>query len=137
VTGWDLLESPAEARLAEAFAGTQGFERWEVDDELHPLGKWPSKGLYLLTQVRMWTGHRLDFAVARDEDAQHLKVVLAVEVDGHEFHERTAKQASRDKRRDRALAAGGLPTFRFTGSDVYRDAEGCALEALLFSEKAG
>lgn len=45
---------------------------------------------------------------------------IAVELDGHEFHERTAEQAERDKRRDRELQAMGWKVVRFTGSQALR-----------------
>ena len=53
---------------------------------------------------------------------------LVVECDGHEFHERTKEQAQRDKSRDREIMAAGFRTLRFTGSEIYRNAEKCALE---------
>lgn len=57
---------------------------------------------------------------------------IVIEVDGHEFHDRTKEQASRDRRRDRRLLARDLPVLRFTGSDIWRDPFGCADEALEF-----
>lgn len=51
---------------------------------------------------------------------------IAVECDGHEFHERTADQAGRDKARDRDLQAKGIMVFRFTGREIWRDAWACA-----------
>jgi hypothetical protein len=48
-------------------------------------------------------------------------VRVAIELDGHDFHERTKEQASRDKARDRALVADGWRVMRFTGSDVHDD----------------
>ena len=53
---------------------------------------------------------------------------LVVEVDGHEFHERTRFQAARDRQRDRAMIAEGFRVIRFTGQEVYRAAEACAQE---------
>lgn len=49
---------------------------------------------------------------------------ISVELDGHDFHERTREQASADRRRDRAFLSRGLVVIRFTGSDVYRDPAG-------------
>lgn len=62
---------------------------------------------------------RIDFAFIEETGGKSIRV--AVELDGHDFHERTKEQASRDKRRDRVLAANGWTTLRFTGSDVYAD----------------
>lgn len=55
---------------------------------------------------------------------------VLVECDGHDFHERTREQARRDKRRDRELQKLGFPVFRYTGSDVWRDPLGAALEVV-------
>jgi hypothetical protein len=51
---------------------------------------------------------------------------LVVEVDGHDFHDRTKRQASYDRKRDRELTLNGYPVIRFTGSDVYNDPSWCA-----------
>lgn len=51
---------------------------------------------------------------------------LIVECDGHDFHERTKEQASRDRSRDRSVSALGYEIFRFTGSEIWRDPWGCA-----------
>jgi very-short-patch-repair endonuclease len=64
--------------------------------------------------------YRLDFAFI-GLAAGGRQVRIAVELDGHDFHERTKEQASKDKKRDRVLAANGWVVLRFTGSDVYRD----------------
>jgi very-short-patch-repair endonuclease len=55
---------------------------------------------------------------------------VVVELDGHDFHEKTKTQAAHDKKRDRFFAAQGLTVLRFTGSEVYRDAERCAAEVM-------
>ncbi len=57
---------------------------------------------------------------------------LVVECDGHDFHEKTKEQASRDKERDRILQSCGYPVFRFSGSDIYRDAIKCAEECIKY-----
>lgn len=54
-----------------------------------------------------------------------------VEIDGHDFHEKTKQQASRDKKRDRDLLAMDIFTLRFSGSDVYNDPSG-SVESLSF-----
>lgn len=51
---------------------------------------------------------------------------VAIECDGHDFHERTKEQASRDKKRDRDILSAGYPVMRFTGSEIFRDPIGCA-----------
>jgi hypothetical protein len=54
--------------------------------------------------------------------------VVAIEADGHQFHERTVDQASNDRRRDRILQRSRIPVFRFTGTDVVRGSEEAAHE---------
>lgn len=55
---------------------------------------------------------------------------LVVELDGHDFHERTKEQAARDRSRDRALLLAGYEVARYTGSEVFADADRCLDEAL-------
>lgn len=50
---------------------------------------------------------------------------VVVECDGHDWHERTKEQASKDKSRDRELLTLGFPVMRFTGSEVFKDSLGC------------
>lgn len=73
--------------------------------------------------------YRIDFAFVSDSWLPS-QVRLAVELDGHDFHERTKEQAQRDKARDRWLTSRGWRVLRFTGSEVFRDAKACADEAL-------
>ena len=53
---------------------------------------------------------------------------VVVEIDGHDFHERTKAQAEKDRKRDRQMQAHGYKVFRFTGSEIHRDAFRCAGE---------
>jgi hypothetical protein len=55
---------------------------------------------------------------------------LAVECDGHDFHERTKQQAKRDRARDRALQERGYSVFRFTGSEIWNDPCKCVDQIL-------
>jgi len=106
----ELVESPMEQRLAVylANAGIEVNAQHEIQFE---------KKTY-----------RLDFAVE--------SMKIAIEVDGHDFHERTKDQAQRDKSRDRALQILGWRTLRFTGSEVFRDAAACAGEVVQVMEIA-
>jgi very-short-patch-repair endonuclease len=63
--------------------------------------------------------YRLDFLIVH-VSAKGAKTFVAVECDGHDFHERTKEQAARDKMRDRFLTARGIKVLRFTGSEIYR-----------------
>lgn len=61
----------------------------------------------------------------RDDEQIEQVITVAVEADGHDFHERTKEQASRDRGRDRTFQLSGIPILRFTGSEIHRDAFGC------------
>jgi len=56
--------------------------------------------------------------------------VAVLECDGHEFHERTPEQASKDRRRIRELQYLGIPILPFTGTDIVRGSEELAQELL-------
>lgn len=60
--------------------------------------------------------YRLDFALFSTGGMK-----LAIECDGHDYHERTKQQAKHDKERDRWLQGQGWFVARFTGSEIYKD----------------
>lgn len=71
--------------------------------------------------------YRLDFLIVH-VTPKGQKTFVAVECDGHDFHEKTKKQAAHDKMRDRFLTAQGIKVLRFTGSEIYRDPMACWTE---------
>lgn len=119
--------SPIEVQMGMALLGSDmaalAFTnvQSEVPDESH--------GLYLLPQFRVGS-YRLDFGVCVFDEKGLVKV--AVECDGHNFHERTKEQAAHDKSRDRFLLEQGWPVMRFTGSEIHRDAAACAKQVVHF-----
>lgn len=56
---------------------------------------------------------------------------MAIECDGHEFHDRTKQQAAYDRARDRELLALGIPTIRFTGSEIHYHLEKCVADLMV------
>lgn len=47
---------------------------------------------------------------------------IHIEADGHEYHEKTKKQAQRDKSRDRILMSQeDTKVLHYTGSEIYKD----------------
>jgi very-short-patch-repair endonuclease len=77
--------------------------------------------------------YRVDFELAYHPRGGPLKTMV-IECDGHEFHDRSVEQATRDRRRDRRFLAEGTPTFRFTGWEITRNAGACADEIMKFWE---
>lgn len=91
--------------------------------------------VYVCSQVPVaGTGYKLDFVIkcvfAEGVAGYEKSSLIAVECDGHDFHERTKQQAAHDKRRDRVMTAGGLRVLRFTGSEIFKDAGACATQVM-------
>ena len=109
-----LIESPIERQLFAA------LRRWFIYFDAESMG-WRHGALKLRPQVTV-AGYRLDFAITD----KHFSWKVAVECDGHNFHERTKEQAAHDRSRDRELIIDGWTVLRFTGSEIHKDPSRCA-----------
>jgi very-short-patch-repair endonuclease len=74
-----------------------------------------------------------DFVMRRQQNEKTSWV--AIECDGHEFHERTKEQAQHDRSRDRFFQSQGLAILRFTGSEIWRDPTKVVMEIYEFAVK--
>lgn len=80
-------------------------------------------GIYPQVQIG---DYRVDvYLEAFDQESERRWLRLAIECDGHNFHEITKEQARRDKRRDRWLKSQGVTVLRFAGSEIWADPEAC------------
>lgn len=61
---------------------------------------------------------------------------LIVEVDRREYHS-TSEQREKDMKRQMNLMKRGYAVLRFRGSEIYRDAEGCAIRISEFLASGG
>lgn len=95
------VDSPVEALFSSAFSACR--DRLYIPKALAP------------TTQQKCGKYRIDFAVACALGW------LAVEIDGHEFHEKTKEQASKDRARERYLVTQGYRVIRFTGADVWNN----------------
>lgn len=125
-------QSPIELGLLKALIGVHMCDRRLRIDALPTAG-----GLLTDWEARLFVQHpvekyRVDFAIHVTSEAggKRLSEWIAVECDGHEFHERTREQAARDKARDRAIVAAGFRILRFTGSEIYADPAKCARDVM-------
>lgn len=124
------VESPIErlfaaVLLARRMLGEPGLEIYCIEETPEQDLK---EGLHVFMQAKV-DQYRIDFLainVAPDGSRSH----TVIELDGHDFHERTKKQASYDKARDRHFTKKGWRVIRYTGSDVWAEAGRCAAEAL-------
>jgi very-short-patch-repair endonuclease len=74
--------------------------------------------------------YRTDFAIFVGDKQGYQKI--AIECDGHDFHEKNKKQVQRDKERDRFFQSKGWKLLRFSGSEIYNDPIGKADEVIEF-----
>lgn len=78
--------------------------------------------------------YRLDFAARQRFGASYSApdaLRVAIELDGHDFHERTREQVAKRNSRDRDLAFAGWTVFHFFGSEFHRDPEHCVWSIML------
>lgn len=80
-----------------------------------------------------WEGYRIDFAIVMH--VKERRIMVFVECDGHDFHERTADQAERDRSKDRKIQEAGITILRFTGREIYRSPSKCVVSILEFFSK--
>jgi hypothetical protein len=83
-----------------------GSHRYRVDFEVHAGRSGQSVWEELIRD-----GERLGRPIPR----------IAIELDGHDFHERTKEQVSLRNRRDRELQTAGWTVFHFSGAEICRD----------------
>ena len=75
------------------------------------------------------SNYRLDFLVGVNRLG--LRSLINVECDGHEFHENVSRPAwEKDRVRDAFVSKLGIRVHRFTGSAIWKDAQGCADELI-------
>lgn len=58
-----------------------------------------------------------------------------VECDGYEFHQKTKEQVENDYIRQRNIEMKGYRIIKFTGSEVFKDANNCVTEILKYIQK--
>jgi hypothetical protein len=128
------MESPLERKvldcLIQQFQGSVIYDSAVkgvlVNHQQVQVGCVPQFEVHLARTVR------LDFAFMAEGRPRH----VAMEVDGHDYHERTKEQARRDKSRDRMLTMAGWSVLRFTGSEIFNGTEACLREVLDYTVKA-
>jgi very-short-patch-repair endonuclease len=116
----------AEMEFVSKFGLTYEEVRKEAPKLLGPRGNPNGKSIVVFPQVRI-AKYTVDF-LAMFWDERDLIMPIAIECDGHNFHERTRRQAWHDKRRDRFFASNSIFVMRFTGSEIIRDPDECVSE---------
>lgn len=104
----------------------------------HPLAIHPGEWTGIIVPQVNCGRYRVDFlagAIFYDRAEIFPIQILAIECDGHDFHERTKAQAAYDRAKDRALQQMGMAVFRFTGSQLNADASSCHHETTRFFDR--
>jgi len=101
----------------------------------------PDRALLIEQQVPVCLSgaqYRLDFVVSVNPEGLYGSYLtadrepprIAIELDGHEFHERTKEQVDLRNARDRALQINGWIVIHLSGSEFNRDPFGCVAQVL-------
>lgn len=122
-----LCESPIEVLVYWEFL-VSAMSNPELSDEKICCVSWNNKAADNLvydvypqkTVVLGRRTFRCDFLVEILNDKE-IVGKICIELDGHDFHERTKDQAQRDKLRDREFQKAGYTVLRYTGSEVFKD----------------
>lgn len=61
---------------------------------------------------------------------------FVIEIDGHDYHHASRGQVRRDYERERYLEANGWQVVRFTGSEIARNADRCAIRFAIIATVA-
>ncbi len=138
---WDrsleVCESPIERLMLVSLVAALGVQSGEHGwakgvfggASCHITGCSPV-GLGLVQQLEVGP-YRLDFAITDQSADSPAGLLIDVECDGHEWHDRTKEQASRDRKRDRYLTSKGWRVVRFTGRDIWGQAARCGVDVAL------
>lgn len=127
-----LTKSPIEQILVSGMMFlTDGYNEIYATNGLIPdyINHW---GTYFIPQYRIGS-YTADFAIICQHNDK--MKMIAVECDGHDFHEKTKAQAGHDKKRDRYFTAQGFKILRFTGSEIYQKVDECIDEIQFLVEK--
>jgi len=120
----EKADSPIESILGAAIMLC--FEKGGKALALASEPKPTSARLLLIPQFK-WLIYRSDWAIYNPKTTG----ALLIECDGKEFHS-GPEQIAHDQKKDQAANDLGFLTMRFTGSQIHRNADGCAKEIFGF-----
>lgn len=95
--------------------------------------------IYLEPQVKIVTKegkkYFADFEMRIQKNGEDIPTKILIEVDGHDFHEKTKQQVAYDKERELNIKMEGYDIIRFSGSQVWNDPLKCAADSLEYLQK--
>jgi very-short-patch-repair endonuclease len=135
--GIEKCESPIETRLLGALQ-IQSYDRgfdFLIETERPSEVRYGKSEIVCVPQLEVGS-YRPDFTIFDlKRSSPECIYALIVECDGHDFHDRTKEQAAKDRFRDRELTFHGFTIFRFTGSEIHKDALHWADQVLAYLER--
>ena len=129
--------SPIERQflMAIAAAGLRDVGEIQTDGSGGTVIGWDVDRLVIESQFKVLK-YRVDFKITLIDGYRtsaglpHASTSILVECDGHNWHDRTKQQAAADRKRSNAIVTSGHTLLRFTGSQIFKDAEACAVEVI-------
>lgn len=110
------------------------FAIWEISTINYSIGLNPQKkvGKYYLdfeiSFLDYFVNSPIDYTSEElTKISKHLPL-YGIEIDGHEFHEKTKIQAQKDKQREREIVSAGYKILRFSGSEVFNNPAHCVYD---------
>ncbi len=94
-----------------------------IEEQFWQAAKGKIEGLTPQFQVARY---HIDFAIP--------KKMIAIELDGHDYHS-SKKQRTADAKRERFLQEHGWFVIRFTGSEIFGDVHGCVAQTIRIINK--
>lgn len=79
-----------------------------------------------------FVNHEYPFTCEQLEEISKNCTKIAIELDGHDWHEKTKEQVEKDKKRERFIVSSGYRIFRFSGREVFKDPLSCVDEVRNF-----
>jgi hypothetical protein len=101
---------------------------WEFDGHQVVVQEWNEANDCPIVQIqpsKMLAGFRIAFAI-RVSGPNRRTMRIAVQCDGHDFHEMSPEQAIQEKNFEKALATGRYRLMRFSGEEITDDPAKCA-----------
>ena len=126
-------ESPIEQIFLTAFEWIDCWEHYDTTETeesfiLEPQHKVNVDGKNFILDFAFFDEHDLG-----NGESEFVKI--AIECDGHEFHEKTKEQVNARNKRDILLQSDGWEILRFSGNEIYNHPGECAKMAYRFIER--
>lgn len=123
-----LLRGDVEYAMAVALRAMNCGYGWEFDGQQLVVQEWDETGNSPVVQIqpsKMLVGFRIALAIrVRGPNKKTLR--MAVQCDGHDFHDMSPEQAKQEKKFEKALTVGRYQLVRFTGEEISNDPAKCA-----------